>query len=197
MNSLTALLKKIGRRYYDGNEAFNNMLRKQGAKIGKNVQIVDRKNFLYEPWYADLITLNDEVVVSAGVRFVNHDSSYANVAGDLPTKYGKIVIGKKSYIGVNSVILPGVKIGENCLIGAGSIVNKNIPSNTVAAGNPIKIIYTIEEGVKKYKQRTKKTNDLIGYIDLGGSYSQMLEKYGRATTDHILSKYKEYIRNIK
>lgn len=197
MNKVVSILKKIGRKFFDRNEAFNQSLRAKGAKVGKNVQIVDRKKFLYEPWYADLIELGDEVVLAAGVRLVNHDSSYANVVGDLPVKYGKVIIGKKTYVGVNSVILPGVEIGENCLIGAGSIVNKSIPPNSVAVGNPVRIISSIEEGLLKYKSRLNEKNNLYGFIDLGGSNSQIIEKHGSAATDYILDKYKEFIHSRK
>ena len=51
-----------------------------------------------------------------------------------------ITIGDDVWIGGNVVVLPGVKIGDNCVIGAGSIVNKDIPSNCVAVGNPCRVI---------------------------------------------------------
>jgi acetyltransferase-like isoleucine patch superfamily enzyme len=51
-------------------------------------------------------------------------------------------IGKNSFIGVGSMILPGVKIGDEVIIGAASVVTKDIPSNTVAVGNPAKVIKT-------------------------------------------------------
>lgn len=61
-------------------------------------------------------------------NFNSHDKS-------LPIK-----IGKKVWIGSNCVILPGVEIGDNVIIGAGSIVTKSIPSNSVAVGNPCKVV---------------------------------------------------------
>lgn len=59
--------------------------------------------------------------------------------------FGKITIGNYVYIGANAVILPGVTIGDNSLIAAGSIVTKSVPSNVVVAGNPAKVICTIDE----------------------------------------------------
>lgn len=56
-----------------------------------------------------------------------------------------IEIGNNVWIGGNTVVLPGVKIGDNCVIGAGSIVTKDIPSNSVAVGNPCKVIKNINE----------------------------------------------------
>lgn len=60
-------------------------------------------------------------------------------------EYGKPVkIGKNVWIGANALILPGVVIGDNCTIGAGSVVNKNIPDNSIAVGNPCKVIKKVE-----------------------------------------------------
>ena len=57
---------------------------------------------------------------------------------------GGIFIGNNVWIGANCCILPNVHIGDNCVIGAGSVVTKDIPSNSVAAGNPAKVIKKID-----------------------------------------------------
>lgn len=61
-----------------------------------------------------------------------------------------VVIGNNVWIGSNSVILPGVHIGDNSVIGAGSIVTKDIPANVVAIGNPCKVLREIDEHDTKY-----------------------------------------------
>lgn len=61
-----------------------------------------------------------------------------------------VTIGNNVWIGGNSVILPGCHIGDNTVIGAGSVVTKDIPNNVIAAGNPCKVIRTITEEDKKY-----------------------------------------------
>lgn len=66
--------------------------------------------------------------------------------------FGKVVIGDYVYIGTGAQIMPGVTIGDNVLIAAGSIVTRSIPSGSVVAGNPAKIICTIDE----YYQRNKR-----------------------------------------
>lgn len=195
MKKIISILKTHLRKYYNGNDAFIKQLRKQGAIVGNNVQIIDKFKFLYEPWYANLLEIEDGVIISAGVRLVSHDSSYTNIVGDLPIKYGKIVIKKNSYIGVNSIILCGVTIGENSLIGAGSIVNKNIPGNSVAAGNPIKVISTLQDGVAKYKKCIETNlNKNVYFIDLGGSYGQMKKKFGNEITSVIINKYNDFFK---
>ena len=61
---------------------------------------------------------------------------------------GQVVIGKNVWIGANSVILPGVKIGDNSVIGAGSIITEDVPAYSVVVGNPARII-------KRYDSKTK------------------------------------------
>ena len=87
---------------------------------------------------------------------MTHDAAtrvVRNLPGQNPETviYGKITIGKNCFIGCRSVILPGVTIGDNVIIGAGSIVNRDIPSNSVAAGNPCKVICSLEEYIEKHQ----------------------------------------------
>lgn len=62
-----------------------------------------------------------------------------------------ISIGDNCWFGGGVIVLPGVSIGSNCVIGAGSVVTHNIPDNVIVAGNPAKIIKTIEEGIENEK----------------------------------------------
>lgn len=66
-----------------------------------------------------------------------------------------MVIGNNCWIGANSVICLGVTIGENTVIGAGSVVTKDIPANCVAAGNPCRVIREIDENDQKYYYRDR------------------------------------------
>ena len=196
--SFVISIKRLVKKFYNGNEAFNRRLRKQGAIIGNGVQIVDRFNFLYEPWFANLIEIQDGVVLAAGVRIVSHDSSYANVFSNLPIKFGRVIIKNNAYIGVNSIILPGVSIGEYSLIGAGSLVNKNVPPYSIAVGNPAKIIGDSRDGLSRFKTRLNMHQETgIFYLDMGGSDREMRDKYGANYEMEILRRYKEYFSESK
>lgn len=75
-------------------------------------------------------------------------------------EYGiPIKIGNNVWIGGNTVILPGVIIGDNCVIGAGSVVTKSIPANTISAGNPCKVIREITDNDKQFYFKSKKFDD--------------------------------------
>lgn len=64
-------------------------------------------------------------------------------------KFGRIIVGDNTNIGLNSIILPEVTIGKNCIIGCGAVVTKDVPDNSVVSGVPAKIIETIEEYAEK------------------------------------------------
>lgn len=100
----------------------------------------------------DHVSLGGDIVISSNVIFLTHDYSVttALVAANKRPKgdiklLGRIDIGKNVFIGMKTTLLPGTTIGDNVIIGAGSIVKGKIPSNSVAAGNPCRVIMTIEE----------------------------------------------------
>ena len=98
------------------------------------------------------IIIEDKVSIGPGVHFYtnNHEFSDASQAiydqgYPTPTENDSIILKKGCWIGAAVIILPGVTIGENAVIGAGSVVTKNIPAYTVAVGNPAKVIKSIKE----------------------------------------------------
>lgn len=86
----------------------------------------------------DLIYIGKSTNISRGAIILSHDYSR--------TVWKKTVIGDNCFIGVNAVILPGVHIGDEVVIGAGSIVTKDIESNSLAVGNPARVIRKIKTG---------------------------------------------------
>lgn len=122
-----------------------------GVNIGKN-NLIGKGHWSSEPY---LITIgshcqltNCKIFTHGGGQSIRHLHPDFDV-------FGRVTIGNMVYIGSNALIMPGVTIGDNVLVAAGSVVTKSIPSGYVVAGNPAKKICTIEE----YYERNKK-NDL-------------------------------------
>lgn len=123
-------------------------LKKAGLKVGENFNM--RRGCIIDGSHCWLITIGDNVTLAPRVHILAHDASTKRHLNH--TKIGLVNIGNKTFIGAGSIILPNVSIGNNCIIGAGSIVSKNIPDNSVAVGNPAKVICTTEEYIEKQKK---------------------------------------------
>lgn len=127
------------------------------------LRIVGKPNYISSDVYFDnfhRITLNDDCVISKQVVFLTHDYSItvAMKAINIPPKEdisidGDIVVGKNVFIGLRSTILPGTVIGDNTVIGASSLVKGKIPSNVVVAGNPARVIMSIQDYYNKNQNR--------------------------------------------
>ncbi len=135
------LIQKKKRRYLD-------TLIMRGLKLGKNVEIID--TFFFDPSHCYLISIGDNCTICPGVRLIAHDASTYKFLGY--TKLGKIDIKENCFIGDSTIVLLGVTIGPNSIVGAGSIVTKNIPPNTVAAGNPARVVCSLDEYLEKMKR---------------------------------------------
>jgi maltose O-acetyltransferase len=126
-------------------------LKQRGLKIGQNTHIMD--GVFLDPSHCYLISIGDNCTLAPNVRLIAHDASTKKILDIV--KMGKINIKNNCFIGDSTLILPGVVIGPNSIIGAGSIVTKDIPPNTVAAGNPARVISTIEDYIKKIRDLSK------------------------------------------
>jgi carbonic anhydrase/acetyltransferase-like protein (isoleucine patch superfamily) len=131
-------------------------LRNKGISIGEGTIIYSPKKVLIDiqrPW---MIEIGDYCKITEGVIILQHDYSRSvlrRVYGDIIAEAKKTIIGNNVFIGMNSVILMGCNIGNNVIIGAGSVVTGKIPDNVVVAGNPAKIIRTLDEhyNIRKVK----------------------------------------------
>lgn len=122
---------------------------RHGMRIGKNVHIMP--GAIFDEAYASLISIGDNCRIADGVRFLVHDASMYHELGTAIV--GRIDIKENSFIGINASILPGVTIGPDAIVGAGCVVTKDVPSNSVVVGNPAQFICTKEEFLKKHKER--------------------------------------------
>ena len=125
------------------------LYRLRGTKIGKNVHI-DRGVFI-ESFRPYLIEIKDDVEIGPRAVIVAIDSSYNCISKKVPIKYEKVTIERNAYIGAGAIILPGVTIGEYAIVAAGAVVTEDVPSRTVVAGVPARIIKSVDEGLKRFK----------------------------------------------
>lgn len=97
-------------------------------------------NVSFDGIYPGLIYIGKGCVITSGVCILSH---FYNTI-DRRFYSGKVVIGNNVFIGMNTLIVNAVNIGDNAIIGAGSVVNRDIPANEIWAGNPAKLIRKIK-----------------------------------------------------
>ncbi len=100
-----------------------------------------------------LISIGDNVYITDGCMFVNHDGGTLILRKDVPDLEitAPIRVGNNVYFGVRSIIMPGVSIGNRVIVGAGSIVTKDIPDNSVCVGSPARVIKSVDDYLDKCK----------------------------------------------
>lgn len=112
-------------------------LRRLGIRIGQNCEI-NTISFSSEPY---LVEIGNEVTIGYGTKFITHEGSVKCLGKDLDGYlYGKITIGNNVFIGINCIVLLNTTIGDNCIIGAGSVIKGQYPDNSVILGNPAKVV---------------------------------------------------------
>lgn len=151
-------------------------LRNKGMRIGRNTVILSPNHSHIDEGRASWISIGDNCVLTYGVSIIAHDYSWSvlrkshNVIA--PTGGGEIKIGNNVFIGVNSLVLRNSSIGDNCIIGAGSIVCSSIPSNSVATGNPAKVIMSLDDYCEKRKKSILKEaiNEVRHFYEVNSRY---------------------------
>ena len=161
-----------------GSNKYIKHLRKLGCHIGEDVSMYKPLTSITiditRPW---LIEIGEHVRITKGVTILTHDYGWSVIKGLNGEIYGsakKTKIGNNVFIGINTTITGGVTVGNNVIIGANSLVSKDIPDGVVAAGNPAKVICTIEEYMKKRKskQLDEAVNMTIEYYKTYGKWPE-------------------------
>ena len=138
--------RKIKKMSYS--EMLIDHLRRIGTRVGNNCFIFSDKVETTEPY---LVTIGNNVTISYNVCFNTHDDSVEAYYKKDTLIVGKIAIGDNCFIGVGSILLPGVTLADNCIVGAGSVVTKSFEKGSVIAGVPAKRICSVDQLYMKNK----------------------------------------------
>lgn len=145
------MLKRIIEKIRYWRESPEHYARRKGVKIGKDCYI-GTKHFPSEPY---LIEIGDNVRIAGETSFFTHGGiwSLRKIYKDSKLDhFGKIKVGNNTYIGEKCMIMPGVTIGERCIVGGGSVVTKSVPDGCMVAGNPAKFIGYTEDFYHRLKE---------------------------------------------
>ena len=122
-------------------QAYLQKLKDRGLRIADDVTIED--GFFLDPSHCYLIEIQGRCILGPNVRLIAHDASTKHILN--ATRLGKILIEEGCFIGDSAIVLPGVTIGKGSIIGAGSIVTRSIPPDSVAVGSPARVICPVSE----------------------------------------------------
>jgi acetyltransferase-like isoleucine patch superfamily enzyme len=120
------------------------------VEIQKNASVGKRCKVSSHTFICEGVEIEDNVFIGHSVTFINDSYPRATTAdGELQTeadwKVERTVVRKGASIGSGSTVLSNVTIGENAIVGAGSVVTKDVPANAIVAGNPAKVLRSIEK----------------------------------------------------
>lgn len=134
----------------------------RGLVLGKNVTIA--ASAYIDSSYPYLIRIGDNCSIASDVRLLAHDATTFKFTNG-HTRLGKIEIKDNCFIGERAIILPGVTIGPNVLVAAGSVVNRDIPPNSCVAGVPARVYARFDAFIERHKEQLKE-RDIFEYADL-------------------------------
>lgn len=154
LNKLIEKIKKV--IAFRTSKGAINYYRSKGIVIGENCVIRYPETSRIDTQRPELISIGNNVDMNKNFQIMAHDWGslvFRAKFHDFINSTGKVSIGNNIYFGTDVIILKGVSIGDNCIIGAGSIVNRSIPANSVATGVPCKVICNIDDYYNKRKQK--------------------------------------------
>jgi len=147
-----------------------------GVKIGENCKIYGNSPNMWgtEPF---LITIGNNVYITDGCKFINHDGGTLILRKRTPSLEftAPISIGNDVYLGIETLIMPGVKMGNNIIVGARSVITKNVDDNSVMVGVPAKLIKSVDE----YYESIKSKSLALGHLNRDQKEKELKKLFNR------------------
>lgn len=151
------LIAKIKRLYYtSSSDRYIKYLRSKGIRIGRGTKFRSPGSVEIDTTRPELLEIGEHVFIHKGMVIMTHDWTgwcFIDTHNEFIPSHGKIKIGNNVWFGENVSVCKGVTIGDNCIIGIGAVVTKDIPANSVAAGVPAKVICSYDEYFNKRQER--------------------------------------------
>ena len=177
------MIKKLLKRVVNilnGNDI--ETLKKNGLKVGSKFQML--RGCIIDPSHCWLIEIGNNVTFAPNVHILAHDASTKKHLGY--TKIANVKIKDNVFIGTSCTILPGVTIGENSIIAAGSVVTRNVQNNSVYGGSPAKFIISLDEYIDGQRSKMYTENTFDKSFTVNGKITtnkkiemfKKLDKYG-------------------
>jgi maltose O-acetyltransferase len=130
-----------------------NKLRQMGMHIGKDVLL--NSTLSVDGSHCFLISIGDHCGFGPDVLILAHDAQMDEFLD--AARVGRVILHESCHVGARTVILPGVELGPRTIVGAGSVVAKSLPPDTVCAGSPAKVICSLDEYLERHRQRIAET----------------------------------------
>jgi maltose O-acetyltransferase len=134
-------------------------LSRAGLQAGRPLQL--GAEGAIDPRFAWAIEIGPESIVASGVRIVAHDAAVKRLTGY--TEVRPVKIGSRCYIGAGTIVLPGSTIGDEAIVGAGSVVRGEIPAGAVAAGCPARVVGEIGDLRERHLEQMAATLQIDDY----------------------------------
>ena len=173
----TLLLRMMYPGRYSSDVYIKTLKEKFHIDIGSHCKFFAPRETSIDTQRPHMLHIGDYVKFTSGVTVLCHDysrSTFVNMTEGVYSNVGEAkftYIGDNVFLGINAIVLMGAHIGNNCVVGAGSVVAGSFPNGVVIAGNPAKIICTIDEFYEKRKKQE---------IDAAKNYvKKWREKYGK------------------
>lgn len=145
---MRAVIKRLMRilvKFMPGYRLRPAMLRACGCRVGQNVYVGEDLIIVDEPQDWGMITIGDRVAISPRVTLVVSSRPNASrIAPYVPVVHAPIVIGSDTWLGTGVVVLPGIAIGEGAVVGANSVVTRNVAPYTIVSGSPARVMREVE-----------------------------------------------------